>query len=182
MFGEVAQQMVIVTLAFVVNPLAQGLWLRVKGYKRLVVSLLFGFMAGFVFLFFCESYLLCTGVLSIDDLIPYAILNLLIYVGVSYVYFHYINIGEASVRIRVLSELTKSLNGLPRDIIQETYSAKTILQFRILRLTETGEISLSNGRYFHRKSKILWVARVFVFLKRCILGRHWNDPITSFNK
>lgn len=96
-------------------------------------------------------------------------LNSLCFSAIGYCYFHYTNIGETSVRIRILRELDR--NSLSLEELYHLYDGKKILKARIQRLLEGEHIYKSKLHYFpETKSWILCVARIFQMLKWCVFG------------
>lgn len=169
---HVNAQIVTVILAIVVNAVVQIITIQVFRKLGLLRTILLGFAAGFV-----------TLILRLDSFSltnPYLWINLISFVCLSYIYFQFLNIGEASLRIRVLKELEKAGGGLPKSDVMAVYSATTILDYRLQRLTESAEVVFIDGRYVHSQAKMLWIARIFVVLKKFVLGRHWKDPIAEF--
>lgn len=125
-------------------------------------SLVFGF--GFGFIIFALGMIVFKW--------PYDVLalNLCTYSVINYCYFHFVNIGESSVRIRILREL--KAQPLSREALYKLYDASKILDTRIERLDSDQQIRIDGPRiYSNNESFLLRLALFFQFLKWLILGR-----------
>ncbi len=108
--------------------------------------------------------LLTHGVLQdLDYLIP----NGVIYLALSYCFFHFVHIPVASVRIRVLLELAARPKVAEAELLK-TYGASQILEFRVKRLTDTNQIEDVNGTFKTKEKKIYYVAALLAHLKRFV--------------
>jgi hypothetical protein len=152
--------------------LVQALSIRLVRSLSVFKSLVVGFLGG------------AATLLSLEWSQPFSMLFLsfLTYTALSYIYSQAINVGEASIRIRILRELARAPQGLLIEEALREYSAATIIDYRVERLTKSGDIRFSNGRYYHQKAQMLWVAEVFKVLKLGILGRKWNDPLLNLKR
>ncbi len=141
--------------------------------KRL--SLLKSVFAGFAFGAFsllliniCCLKGLC---LSFPDNMASFLTNAITYSALGYGYFHFINLGETGRRIRIIIELLNHKKGLSGEEILDRYNAKDIIQKRINRLVESGQITEKNGRYYTHSPVLLTIARIIVGMKIVVLGK-----------
>lgn len=95
--------------------------------------------------------------------------GLLAYGCWSYVFFHFVHIPVASVRIRILQELSDH-DGLTREAILHRYNGAAILRTRLDRLTRNGQIVRRGDAYVTGRPRLLHVARLFQFVKRLVTG------------
>ena len=88
------------------------------------------------------------------------------YIALCYCYFHIFNMSETARRVRILREIDcgKSLSEL-----SGVYQSGRMLENRLERLLATGQIKLSDGRYFIRSRTLLYAAKL-LFLWGRILG------------
>ncbi len=93
--------------------------------------------------------------------------NSVIYLALSYCFFHFVHIPVASVRIRVLLELAKRTKVSEAELLR-TYGASHILEFRLKRLTDTGQIAETSGAFTTKVKRIYYVAAVLATLKRFV--------------
>lgn len=127
----------------------------------LLKSILVGFIFGMCILLF----------LSLSGNISSLLVNGITYSALGYGYFHFINLGETARRIRILRELYDSKEGLSMAEILERYNAKEIIEKRINRLINSGQIIYRNGRYYIGKPTMLLIARIIATMKLIVLGR-----------
>ena len=88
-----------------------------------------------------------------------------------YCYFHFVNLGETARRIRILTELWESGDGLSRNEILERYDASHIVNVRLQRMINKKQIIVENGRYYIGKPIMLYMARAIVMMKLVLLRR-----------
>lgn len=163
----IQSQIYCLVLAGLVNFLVQVLVFRFPPRLSLMFSVLAGFAAGFISLVALQFLVFQSD--GAD-----ALLAILFYVSLGYNYFQLISIGENSIRIRLLHELDNCKEGLTEAEILAQYDAKSVVEARLKRLTESGQMIQKDGRYFQGKAKLLYLAKVFLFLKWLILGRKIN--------
>ena len=96
----------------------------------------------------------------------------LTYLALAYCYvFGLFNLGESARRIRLLVEVQETGHrGLTLEEIQAVYNARVIIELRLQRLVAGGQITEQDGRYFSRRSSMLYVSKLLVFLKLLFLG------------
>ena len=94
------------------------------------------------------------------------------YGALSYCYFHFINLGETARRIRILREINDTMpQGLSEGELLLKYNTKTILAARFNRLLNNSQVISRGGRYYLKKSAVLYMALILLFFKRLLLGR-----------
>lgn len=86
-------------------------------------------------------------------------------------YFNFINLGETARRIRLLSELYNCRVGLTYPEIIQRYNAKEVLNRRVLRLLNNGQIVYRDGRYFTANPSVLIISQGIFWMKQFLLGR-----------
>lgn len=146
--------LLIISFAMVINISTQILWVRIKG-RFSYFSIFLGFFVG----------------LSILISATPAVEQVIFYFSAGYVYFHYVNIGEASLRIRIL-QIVKAANGeAGENSILALYNANKILDARIERLLARGELEARADKYFLGRPKMIYVAKFFRFLKLVIMKK-----------
>jgi hypothetical protein len=164
------ESLLIPAVCFLFNVVIQALVSFRRPTLGIVKSLMFGMAAGGVLFLVLEICQYRQGTFALDDFVGLAIVNWTIYFSLSYCFFHFIHISEASVRIRILRELQESKEGLSRAEILKHYNAETILSARLERLVSSGQIRLREGRYFSDRPKMLYIAKTFRLLKWLVLG------------
>jgi hypothetical protein len=94
-----------------------------------------------------------------------------VYGCLAYGYANFVNLGQASVRVRIYKELLSHPDGVGIHILKETYDEESMLQARIARLVNAGDLLVVNGRYRIGRKRLLVIANVIFALKHIILGR-----------
>ena len=145
-------------IALAANVITQVTVFRFFSRIGLLRSLFFGFACGLPVLL-----LIRPGVAPAN--------NLAIYVLLSYCYFHFVNMGETARRIRILTELMSAREGLSLREILERYNSKDIVECRLARLVNTGQVIYKNGKYYAGNSAMLAIAVAAAAAKRLIFGR-----------
>ena len=154
-------------IAFSVNVAANVLLLRTRSCTSIVRSLAGSFLIGcaaFVMLAACWE-----SALPASERAARLVAAFLTYASASYVFFHLVHIPEASVRIRILQELS-ARGPLVESELLRFYDSAKILDIRLERLTRSGQLIAKDGRYFTGRRRMLYVAKLFRLAKRVALG------------
>lgn len=85
------------------------------------------------------------------------------YFVLAYCYYHFVNISEASVRLRIFSELKHEKN-FPLSKLT-SYQQNEIPLRRVERLIASGDIIFRNNKYFLGKQRYLIAAKTLQFAK-----------------
>jgi hypothetical protein len=112
---------------------------------------------------------------SLLDVTAAMVADCIVFLCICYGYFHFLNLGETARRVRLLWELESSEGGLSYNEILDRYGAREMIDLRIGRLTNDGQIAQKNGRLYARGSSVVFMARVMVLLKRLFLGKRQVD-------
>jgi hypothetical protein len=128
----------------------------------LIKSLLIGFIFGITFVIWVGG----------TELSPVEVSsNSLLFFGLWYGYFHFVNIGESSLRLRILAEINGKAGGHERVAnLYKLYNADEIVRTRIERMKADGQIILKDGRYFLGKRRFILVIHLFEILKSIVMG------------
>jgi hypothetical protein len=111
--------------------------------------------------------------LPAPDAAGYAIVNIIIYLALLYIYINFVNMGETARRVRLLRELSAVAQGLSREELLARYNAREIVTKRLERLCATGQVVRGSDGLFkaRRGSAMLRTARVLRAAKILLLGR-----------
>jgi len=101
--------------------------------------------------------------------------NGLIYVGLAYGFFHFVNLAVTARRVRLVRELRSHPDGLTLQQLLERYSAADMIELRLGRLLATGQIAERAGRYHLQGRSITTISRIMIGLKLLLLGRRTVD-------
>jgi putative flippase GtrA len=142
-----------------------------KKENKHLFYLLVGAFLGFILALLLTLFAL-KSIASEFDSVVYLMMNLVIYTSLAYGYFHFVNINIASLRIRILHELHNSSDGLLEKDITSYYNVNQIIDNRVKRLVETGQLVKKNDRYFlGPKRFFLFIFWVFEIMKYILLKR-----------
>ncbi len=154
-------------ISTVANVLAQLVCVRYIGlsYYRSVVV---GFVLGGVLTGGAEClYFYWNGMESL----PLAFFNIANYCLLGFGYFSFINIGKTALRVRMLTEMKNSQNGLTLAEILAIYNARNIVDIRVDRLVRNGQLDRTNGRFYSRMSITLAIAITIDLFKLVVFGK-----------
>jgi hypothetical protein len=133
-------------------------------------SLIFGFVPGLAVTAALSAWALWNMAAGWADVVGYGLLNGATYAALGWGYFHFVNMGIASLRIRMLRELVDAGGRLDREHLLAGYNTSAVVELRITRLTSGGHFVVRDGRYFRGKLKFLLAARCFDLLRRVLFG------------
>lgn len=156
----------------VINSLALIMLCRVRPLFGLLRAEYIGFaIGGMVVLFMNLFTLLIDPDRALSEVIGHGILTSMTYAALGYCHFHFVNLGETARRIRLLRELLDAGGTLSHHDLLERYNAREIVERRITRLINAGQIVYSGGRYYIGNSTVVLIARIMVGLKVLLLGK-----------
>ena len=150
-----------------VNVLSQLVCVRYLGvsYYRSVVI---GFVLGCALTCVAEClYFYRDGVESI----PLAFFNIANYCLLGFGYFSFINIGKTALRVRMLTEMKNSQDGLTLAEILAIYNARDIVDIRVDRLVRNGQLAREDGRFYSKMSITLAIAITIDLFKLVVFGK-----------
>ncbi len=169
--GQIIAHLSVLVLALLCTALVQLLSVRFSGGRiGVVLSLFLGFAAGLLLLLAGEVFVCLRGPGLLLDGFGLAAANFVLFVCCWYFYFHFINIGEASLRIRVLREAAR-FSGRPVEDLLAAYNVRTVVETRMQRLVQDGQLVLSDERYIAGKPRMVLVAKAFAVLRWLLLGK-----------
>ena len=97
--------------------------------------------------------------------------NLPLYAALSYCYFTFANLGQSSIRIRIYDEIEQQPGGISAAQIAQEYNEAALMESRLQRLLESGDLVLREGRYFLGRKRLVPIASVIMATKRLVLGK-----------
>lgn len=152
------------------NCAAQVLVFRL--HNKLLNSVIWGFCAGFLALSIFDI-LAAAGVQGAlpPGLTGIFLVQALTYLCLGYCYFHFLNLTETARRIRIMRELRENPQGLALNELLARYNARQILERRISRLIDNGQVRGQGGRLFTGRPVIFWMAKIMVFMKLVLLNK-----------
>lgn len=145
---------------------------RLTQGRRHLFVLFAGFLAGLIFQTAAEIHLISGMEAGFPDKTGWFITDLLTYAALAYGYFGFVNLNFASLRIRMLKEiLAAGKNGLGMNALMTIYNPDGILETRLGRLVNWGQLAEKNGKYLSGKNGFLTAAEIIDLVKLIVLGR-----------
>jgi hypothetical protein len=141
-----------------------------RGSIGVVASLFVGFASGLVVLIGGAIFLSVWGAGALKDNVCLGIANTVLFVCCWYFYFHYVNIGEASLRIRIMREVAAA-SGCSLKQLLTAYNTRVVVGARMKRLVADGQLIYSEGRYRAGRPRMVLVAKAFAALRWVLLGK-----------
>jgi hypothetical protein len=157
-------------IALAVNVLSQIVLLRSTRGSHFMRSMIGGFLAGAAGLLALEFFLLPHPDLFWGTIAGVTV-HAMTYVALSYCYFNFVNLGQSSIRIRIYAEIAASPEGLSVQDLEKDYNEKALMDMRLRRLAESGDIVKKDGRFFVGRQRLVPVARIVFAAKQFLLSR-----------
>lgn len=133
-------------------------------------SMVAGILVGLVVSLAITGGSLRHGDFGAADCVAFHLLNVMSYLALAFGYFNFINLTIASLRIRLLRELSLAGGSLERSRMLDTYNTNSVIALRIERLIRGGHFQEQEGRYFIGKRRFLAIAIVYNFLRWLVIG------------
>jgi hypothetical protein len=95
-----------------------------------------------------------------------------IYACLAYGYANFVNLGHASVRIRIYRELLDSPRGIEVAELRTQYDESSMLTTRLQRMLDAEDLAFDGSAYRLRKTRLLAISKAIFGLKKVVLGRH----------
>lgn len=160
-------------IGLALNALIQVSCFRLIPSLGLLRSVYLGFASGLLSVAFFGLYIFLASI-ELSAASGSLVTNLIIYSSLGYCYFHFINLGETARRIRILRELYDLKEGLSLEEILIRYNAKEIIERRLARLINNGQILFKEGRLYINKPTMLFIAKIMSAAKVILLGKKAN--------
>ena len=157
--------------ALAVNVVAQILLFRATRGTRFMRTIVLGFLAGLGMLAVLSIARAVLDAVSFFDLANALLVDGPVYGALSYCYYNFVQLGQTSVRIRLYTEIAARPGGMGVGDIARLYNEEALMQLRLQRLVESGDIEQRGGRYFIGRRRLVWVADIIFAAKRFLLGR-----------
>jgi hypothetical protein len=156
-------------VCLVINVLSQLMVFRFfyKDKDKIFQSVFLGFFFGSVGFWVIKIFGHAFDIFVCEDLLTYCLLG--------YGYFHFINLTQTARRIRILTEIKESSHGLTYEEVLKRYNAREVLERRIARLKDHGQVVCRQGRYVLADRFLLAGAMVMSCFKRWALKEGIGD-------
>jgi hypothetical protein len=157
--------------ALAIMVLVQAVFLRLRRGERFFESVVRGFSAGLLVVLALQAVLLLVFPRNADRWVLALVANPAIYIMLAYCFFNFINLGQASIRIRIFKECDERGGFITHEELRTVYDDELIRRARLERLLEGGDIVCEDGRWRLVNPRLVPVAVVVFALKRFVLRR-----------
>jgi len=144
---------------------------RRSGEQRFLGGVATAFIFGLVVFVIAQSLLLVAFGARTETLFLAIGVNIPLYVFLAYCYYNFVNLGHASIRIRIYAECLEHGGAVSGQRLAAVYNDELLKSSRIRRLLEGGDMMQRDNVYVLGAMRLVPVA-LFVFgLKKFVLGR-----------
>lgn len=158
-------------LGMLINVLVHVIVSRFNQGRSQMKCLISGFIFGLICVVAVSLIAHCKQINNLD-FTAYLLSGCIAYSALAYIYFHFININIASLRVRILQEIINSKEGLTQEGILSHYNAEQMLDNRIDRLVASNQLVEKQGIYYLGSNRIFLILFwFFEVLKFIFLGR-----------
>ena len=138
---------------------------------RIIRLLLFSAILGGLGLVVMELVSLSAGETWGNNILSLILIDGPVYACLAFGYANFVNLGQASVRIRIYRELLASPQGIPLVELRGRYDEIGMLITRLQRMKAAGDLVFDGSVYRLRKRRLLIVASILYWIKKILLGR-----------
>jgi hypothetical protein len=154
----------------IINFLAQLALVRISSGIKLVIVVLVAFCIGASIVAALAAIAFSLTMTSLPDVLALTMTVFVIYSAASFILFALINLGETSLRIRMLALLMSAPNGLTELQLIQTYDNETLVRIRLDRLRANNGAGFVDGIYYPILSLPFVAAFIIRTAKRLIYG------------
>jgi hypothetical protein len=162
-----ASPIVALTLMVVV----QTVVLRLRRGEQFFGSVVAGFLVGLVAVLALQALLLLIFPRNLDRWVLALGANPAIYVMLAYCFYNFINLGHASIRIRIFKECDDRGGFITHEELRTVYDDELIKKARLQRLLEGGDVVREGDRWKLVNPRLVPVAKMVFGLKMFVLKR-----------
>ena len=159
----------IIALAMMV--VVQAVVLRLRRGEQFFGSIVVGFAAGLLAVLALQVVLLLTFPRNLDCWVLALVANPAIYVMLAYCFYNFINLGHASIRIRIFKECDDRGGFITHEELRAVYDDELIKEVRLQRLLEGGDVVREDGQWKLVNPRLVPVAKMVFGLKKFVLRR-----------
>jgi len=158
-------------VALAVMVVVQAVVLRFRRGEQFFGSVVAGFIAGLLTALSLQAILLLIFPRNLDRWVLALVANPAIYVMLAYCFYNFINLGHASIRIRIFKECDDRGGFITHEELRAVYDDELIKEARLQRLLEGGDIVREGDRWKLVNPRLVPVAKIVFGLKKFVLGR-----------
>ena len=158
-------------VAVAVMVLVQAVVLRLRRGEQFFGSVVVGFFVGLLAVLALQAVLLIVFPRNSERWVLALVANPAIYVMLAYCFYNFVNLGHASIRIRIFKECDDRGGFITREELRAVYDDELIKEARLQRLLEGGDVVRENGRWKLVNPRLVPVAKMVFGLKKFVLRR-----------
>jgi hypothetical protein len=162
-------------VALAVNVVVQIVAFRLRRGRQFFQSVVLGFAVGLLALLVLQA-IFPPGATAIDAWSNALLVNVPIYGALSYCFFNFANLGQSSIRVRIYARIANQTGGVSAAELAADYNEASLMNMRLQRLVESGDIVLRDGRYFLGRQRFVPIAHTIFSIKRFVLGKTSEFP------
>jgi hypothetical protein len=155
----------------VVNVAAQFVLARIVATERLLALIAMAFGIGLVATAAMAAAAIRLGGIAALDAVALIASVLFVYGAAGLVLFAIINLGETSLRIRMMRVLLDAPDGVRRTDLLSTYDDRALIAVRLQRLQDNAQARVQDDVFYARPSFLFAAAATVRLLKRIVYGR-----------
>lgn len=161
------------------NVISQIMLARMLSGERLVLVIVAAFCAGLLATGAMIGFALSMADLPTSDALGLAASALIVYCAAGFVLFALVNLGETSLRIRMMRTLLDNPGGITRDDLIASYDDRALITVRLQRLQDNTQARVVDEIYYSRPSLFFFGAAVIRLLQRIVYGKRQGllDPV-----
>jgi hypothetical protein len=156
--------------ALAINVLGQIVVFRLQQGRHFLRSIALGFVLGGIALMIAQ-FIYPPDADAFEAWSKALLVNLPCYVALSYCFFNFVNLGQSSIRVRIYARVAARSDGVSVGEIAHDYNEAMLMEMRLQRLVESGDLVSRDGRYFLGRKRFVPIAKVIFWIKRLILGK-----------
>jgi hypothetical protein len=154
-----------------VNLAVQLILARILAGQRLLLLVIIAFCLGFGATGAIAIFAIRLAGVATTDAFALAVSVFIVYSAAGLALFAIVNLGETSLRIRMMRMLLDTPGGVNRDDLILAYDDRALISVRLQRLQEKAQARVCDGIYYPRLSFLFVAAAGVRMLKRIIYGR-----------
>jgi hypothetical protein len=158
-------------VALAVMVVVQAVVLRVRRGEQFFGSVVVGFAAGLLAVLALQVVLLLIFPRNLDRWVLALVANPAIYMMLAYCFYNFINLGHASIRIRIFKECDDRGGFITHEELRVVYDDELIKEARLQRLLEGGDVVREGDRWKLVNPRLVPVAKMVFGLKKFVLRR-----------
>jgi hypothetical protein len=158
-------------VALAVMVVVQAVVLRLRRGEQFFGSVVAGFLVGLFTALALQALLLLIFPSNLDRWVLALVANPSIYVMLAYCFYNFINLGHASIRIRIFKECDDRGGFITHEELRAVYDDRLIKKARLQRLLEGGDVVCEDGRWKLVNPRLVPVAKMVFGWKKIVLRR-----------